>query len=267
MVVCACGPARPRRPESTSSQTVSSLVMVLGRSPGRVGSAGGVSWLWCWPVRNSRNRVTGSRRRRSSATSSGERSPLTPVAATNAVACATAVMVGSGQPRAAANVVSSASLACPVRVHAQARAAGPARCGAGRIVNSASCPSTCSTMGTVCGVSGDRDRLAVDLLAGPRPSSRSPMNSWMLCCAGSVLGSGSAAGSAHRRVAAHSRQRRCRLMGSRRRQERHSPVRLRPAKSRQARQHGGCPAMLDAQAWQCAQEPTAQSPCAQRAQR
>jgi hypothetical protein len=80
------------------------------------------------------------------------------------------------------------------------------------------------------------------------------MNSWMPCRAGPVVGSGSGVGSAHRRALAHSRQRRYRLIGSRRRQERHSPARLRRAKSRQARQHGACPAMPSAQVWQCAQE-------------
>jgi hypothetical protein len=227
-----------------------------------------VAWSGCRLrrlVRNSRSRVIGSRRRRSSASISAEGFPLSSATATSASACATAVMVGSGQPRAVANVVSSTSLARPVRVPAQAWAAGPAWCGAGRIPNSSNCPSSSSTTGTVSGAAGDRGLLN-DLRPGRRPSSRSPMNSWMLC-PNSAAGSRSPVDSAHRRAAAQSRQRRCRLIGSKRRHERHWPAWLRRAKSRQARQHGGCPAMLAAQAWQCAQESTVQFACAQRAQR
>ena len=70
-----------------------------------------------------------------------------------------------------------------------------------------------------------------------------------------------------RRAAAHRRQRPARLTGSEREHDRQSPTSVRRAKSRQARQRAGRPAMLTAQAKQSGQPPTDQPACAQPAQR
>jgi hypothetical protein len=75
------------------------------------------------------------------------------------------------------------------------------------------------------------------------------MNSWMPARAGSFAPAGPPRSRAvSRRAAAHRRQRPARLTGSEREHDRQSPTSLRRAKSRQARQRAGCPAMLTDQA-------------------